>query len=76
MEHVRNPLHGFADNIAIGNASLHDFNPCIRLQEPVVTQSTNAYMAVVVRPENSVDEMATYFASRAGDQDASGKVRA
>jgi hypothetical protein len=31
---------------------------------------------VVDRPKNSVDEMATYFASRAGDQDASGNIRA
>jgi hypothetical protein len=76
MEHVRDSLHGLAHCMVIGNASLHDFQARTRLQEAVVAQGTDAQVAVVVRPKNSVNEMAPDFAGSARDQDALRDIRA
>jgi len=72
MEHVRDSLHGLAHYIVFGNASLHDFQARTGLQEAVVAQGADAQVAMVVRPKNSVNEMAPDFAGRTRDQDALG----
>ena len=76
MQNMSDAAHGPAHCFAIGDASLRNFQARPRLQNPVMTEGTNPYVAVVVRAENSIDEMAAYFAGSACDQNEMGNIRA
>ena len=76
MEHVRNPVHRLAHHIAVGNASLYDFQARMRLQKPVVAKNADVHVVVVVGSKTSIEEMAPHFARSARDQDAARDIRA
>ncbi len=74
MEHMSNTGYGLVHDSTIRNASLHNLHPRARMQNAIVTQSADAYAGVLVGAENSINEVAAYFARGACDQDESSRI--
>jgi len=74
MENVRDPLHGPTHHRPIGNASLHDLQPRLWFQKPVMAQRADFDILMIDRLQNAIDEMAPYLAGRSGNQDVLGRI--